>query len=309
MLLFPEGTTTNGRVLITFQLGAFIPGYPIQPVIVRYPYVHFDQSWGHISLVKLMFRMFTQFHNFMEVEYLPVVSPIENHKENAVHFAERTSHAIATALNVVQTSHSYGDLMLLTRASQTKQEHPSNYMVEMAKVEALFHINTLEAVEFLDKFLSMNPDPSGCVRIHDFLKVLRLKACALSEKIFGFVDVKKNGKITFRQFLFGSAHVMKRPFFRQACELAFAECDIAGNHFFLEQEFGACIRPVIPDLNQAEIRDLFSLLDMDNDGKVSKDDFMTCMRKNPLLIAVFSWHLRHKDLLGAGTARMLEEIV
>lgn len=35
----------------------------------------------------------------------------------------QTSHAIATALNVVQTSHSYGDLMLLTRASQSKQVH------------------------------------------------------------------------------------------------------------------------------------------------------------------------------------------
>ncbi|CAL5331045.1 unnamed protein product [Camellia sinensis] len=28
------------------------------PVIVRYPHVHFDQSWGNIALGKLMFRMF-----------------------------------------------------------------------------------------------------------------------------------------------------------------------------------------------------------------------------------------------------------
>ncbi|KAG0476126.1 hypothetical protein HPP92_012967 [Vanilla planifolia] len=66
VLLFPEGTTTNGRFLISFQHGAFIPCLPIQPVVVRYPHVHFDQSWGHISLAKLMFRMFTQFHNFMQ---------------------------------------------------------------------------------------------------------------------------------------------------------------------------------------------------------------------------------------------------
>ncbi|KAI4963806.1 hypothetical protein ZWY2020_010482 [Hordeum vulgare] len=44
VLLFPEGTTTNGRFLISFQHGAFIPGYPVQPVVVRYPHVHFDQS-------------------------------------------------------------------------------------------------------------------------------------------------------------------------------------------------------------------------------------------------------------------------
>ena len=33
----------------------------------------------------------------------------------------QTSHAIATALNVVQTGHSYGDLMLNTKAHQAKQ--------------------------------------------------------------------------------------------------------------------------------------------------------------------------------------------
>lgn len=33
----------------------------------------------------------------------------------------QTSHAIATALNVIQTSHSFGDLMLVTKASQSRQ--------------------------------------------------------------------------------------------------------------------------------------------------------------------------------------------
>ncbi|XP_048235374.1 lysophospholipid acyltransferase LPEAT2 isoform X2 [Ricinus communis] len=203
VLLFPEGTTTNGNVVISFQLGAFIPGYAIQPVIVRYPHVHFDQSWGYISLAKLMFRMFTQFHNFMEVEYLPIVSPLDNCKENPVHFAKRTSHSIASALNVVQTFHSYGDLMLLMKASHSKQEKPSSYMVEMAKVESLYHISSLEAVDFLDKFLSMNPDPSGRVKFHDFLRAMRLRTCSLLEEIFGFVDVEKIGSITFKQIACG----------------------------------------------------------------------------------------------------------
>ncbi|XP_040999443.1 lysophospholipid acyltransferase LPEAT2-like [Juglans microcarpa x Juglans regia] len=294
LLLFPEGTTTNGSALISFQLGAFIPGYPIQPVVIRYPYVHFDQSWGNISLAKLMFRMFTQFHNFMEVEYLPVVSPLTNRKESIIHLAERTSHAIATALNVTETSHSYGDLMLLTKALQSKQEKPSSYMVEMARVESLFHISSLEAVDFLDKFLSMNPDPSGCVRFYDFLSVLRLKACALSEEIFAFIDVEKNGTITFKQFLFGSAHVMKQPLFRQACELSFTECTAGGNDYMLEHELGDFLGRGIPDLNADEVHGLFNLLDSDNDGKISKDDFDSCLRKNPLLIALFLPCLLHK---------------
>ncbi|GFY90313.1 calcineurin B subunit-like protein [Actinidia rufa] len=267
LLLFPEGTTTNGRLLISFQLGAFIPGYPIQPVVVRYPHVHFDQSWGNVTLAKLMFRMFTQLHNFMEVEYLPVISPLENQKENAVHFAERTGRIIATALNVVQTSHSYGDFMLLAKASESKQT---------------FHLSSLEAVDFLDTFLSMNPDSSGHVKVHDFCRVLRLKACRLSEK-----------------FLYGSAHVLKQPLFRQACEFAFAECHTSGNHYISEQEFGHSALQAIPNLKQFEVHELFKLFDSDGDGRISKDDFTKCLRRNPLLIALFSPQLMLKNLLGS----------
>ncbi|CAL5340153.1 unnamed protein product [Camellia sinensis] len=175
-----NGTTANGKLLISFQLGAFIPGYHVQPVIVRYPHVHFDQSW---------------------VEYIPVVSPLENQKENAIHFAkrDRTGHAIATALNVVQTGHVYGDFMLFAKVAESKQENPTLYMIEMKKVESTFHLSSLEVMDFLDTFLYMNPDSSGHVKIHDFSRVLRLKACGLSEMMFGILDVEKRGKITFKQ--------------------------------------------------------------------------------------------------------------
>ncbi|KAG2309683.1 hypothetical protein Bca4012_081406 [Brassica carinata] len=288
LLLFPEGTTTNGKVLISFQLGAFIPGYPIQPVVVRYPHVHFDQSWGNISLSLLMFRMFTQFHNFMEVEYLPVIYPSDTQKQNAVRLSQKTSHAIATSLNVVQTSHSYGDLMLLNRASELKLENPSNYMVEMAKVASLFHISSLEAVRYLDTFSSMNPDPCGRVTLPDFLRVLKLKPCTLSKGIFGFIDVEKAGSITFRQFLLASSHVSAQPLFQQTCELAFSHCDADGDGFISIQELGDALKHTIPNSNKDEIQGMYILLDEDKDQRISKDDFMSCLRRNPLLIAVFS---------------------
>ncbi|KHN04106.1 1-acylglycerophosphocholine O-acyltransferase 1 [Glycine soja] len=304
VLLFPEGTTTNGRNLISFQLGAFIPGYPIQPVIVRYPHVHFDQSWGHVSLGKLMFRMFTQFHNFFEVEYLPVIYPLDD-KETAVHFRERTSRDIATALNAVQTGHSYGDIMLHMKAQEAKQENPSSFMVEMTKVESLFHISSMEAVDFLDKFLAMNPDSSGRVQYHDFLRVLRLKACPLSAKIFSFIDVEKSGTITFRQFLYGSAHVMSQPGFHQACEEAFAGCGGAVKAYVVEQELRDFIQPVILNWSEDEVHELFMVFDNDNDGRIDKNDFLSCLRKTPLLIAFFTLQLQQKEFEGNGVIEIV----
>ncbi|CAN0824594.1 Lysophospholipid acyltransferase LPEAT2 [Linum grandiflorum] len=253
VLLFPEGTTSNGRGLLSFQLGAFLPNYAIQPVVVRYPHVHFDQSWGNVSLGLLMFRMFSQFHNYLEVEYLPIVSPLDNCKENPAHFSKRTSNAMATALNVLQTFHSYGDVMLLMRAAESGQENPSSFMVEMAKVESLFHIRSLEAMDFLEKFLSMNPDSTGRVKFYDFLRAHRLRPCTLSEQVFAFLDVEKSGSITFKQFLYGSLHVMKQPQFRQTCELAFSECDVRGDHEISEDELGEVVKLAIPDLDKDEV--------------------------------------------------------
>ncbi|KAG2614177.1 hypothetical protein PVAP13_4KG374100 [Panicum virgatum] len=199
VLLFPEGTTTNGRFLISFQHGAFIPGYPVQPVVVRYPHVHFDQSWGNISLLKLMFKMFTQFHNFMEVEYLPVVYPPEIKQENALHFAENTSYAMARALNVLPTSYSYGDSMIMARAVEAGKDNCSNYMVQMAWVKDMYGVNTAEAMELLENFLAMNPDSDGHVKAQDFWAHFGLDCSPLCKKIFHYFNSGITDSITFCQ--------------------------------------------------------------------------------------------------------------
>ncbi|KAK8596755.1 hypothetical protein V6N13_001364 [Hibiscus sabdariffa] len=49
MMLFPEGTTTNGDYLLPFKTGAFLAGAPVVPVILRYPYQRFSPAWDTIT--------------------------------------------------------------------------------------------------------------------------------------------------------------------------------------------------------------------------------------------------------------------
>ncbi|CAL5331558.1 unnamed protein product [Camellia sinensis] len=100
LLLFPEGTTTNGRVLISFQLGAIVPGYPVHLVIVRYPHVHFDQSSGNIALGKLMFRVFkvSQFHRGRENPSLHTVEMAN--VESDIRFKQFKSYGLSGYISI-----------------------------------------------------------------------------------------------------------------------------------------------------------------------------------------------------------------
>lgn len=49
LLLFPEGTTTNGRYLLPFKTGAFLAGQPLQPVVIRYGEVSAGAGQGSQS--------------------------------------------------------------------------------------------------------------------------------------------------------------------------------------------------------------------------------------------------------------------
>ncbi|XP_021304518.1 lysophospholipid acyltransferase LPEAT2 isoform X2 [Sorghum bicolor] len=273
VLLFPEGTTTNGRFLISFQHGAFIPGYPVQPVVVRYPHVHFDQSWGNISLLKLMFKMFTQFHNFMEVEYLPVVYPPEIKQENALHFAEDTSYAMARALNVLPTSYSYGDSMIMARA------------VEAGKI---YGVSTAEAMELLEHFLAMNPDNDGRVKAEDFWAHFGLDCSPLCKKIFHYFDLGIKESITFRQFLVGCAHLRKQPLFQGSCETAFEKCRDPETSEISRAQLADILRSSMLLPSDDKMVELFKTFDIDGDEKISRDDFMTCLGRFPFLIAFFA---------------------
>ncbi len=81
VMIFPEATTTNGKALGSFKAGAFAPGVAVQPIVMRYPHVHMDPSWvaDGPALYWLLFRLMTQFHNFMSVRPLHSIVPFSSH--------------------------------------------------------------------------------------------------------------------------------------------------------------------------------------------------------------------------------------
>ncbi|XP_068639690.1 lysophospholipid acyltransferase LPEAT1-like isoform X3 [Aristolochia californica] len=91
MMLFPEGTTTNGEYLLPFKTGAFVSKAPVLPVLLRYPYQRFSPAWDTIS----------GFVNHMEVIRLPVYHPSDEEKEDPKLYASNVRKLMANEGNLI----------------------------------------------------------------------------------------------------------------------------------------------------------------------------------------------------------------
>uniref|UniRef100_A0ACD5TA39 Uncharacterized protein n=1 Tax=Avena sativa TaxID=4498 RepID=A0ACD5TA39_AVESA len=101
MLLFPEGTTTNGDYLLPFKTGAFLARAPVQPVILRYPYKRFSPAWDSMSGARHVFLLLCQFANYLEVVHLPVYYPSEQEKDDPKLYANNVRKLMAKEGNLI----------------------------------------------------------------------------------------------------------------------------------------------------------------------------------------------------------------
>ncbi|KAL1817839.1 lysophospholipid acyltransferase LPEAT1 isoform X2 [Daucus carota subsp. sativus] len=95
IMLFPEGTTTNGDYLLPFKSGAFLPKAPVLPVILKYPHQRFSPAWDSISGVRHVILLLCQFVNHLEVIRLPVYCPSQQEKDDPKLYANNVRKLMA----------------------------------------------------------------------------------------------------------------------------------------------------------------------------------------------------------------------
>uniref|UniRef100_A0A1B6F148 Phospholipid/glycerol acyltransferase domain-containing protein n=1 Tax=Cuerna arida TaxID=1464854 RepID=A0A1B6F148_9HEMI len=119
VLIFPEGTCTNRSCLITFKPGAFYPGVPVQPVILRYPNKldTVTWTWEGPGVLKLMWLTLVQPHSNCEIEFLPVYKPSEAECRDPKLYAENVRQLMARALGVPTLDYTYDDCQLVAKSN------------------------------------------------------------------------------------------------------------------------------------------------------------------------------------------------
>lgn len=111
ILIFSEGTTSNGRFVMPFKSGAFAPALPIQPCALSYPVSPCGVSlaWESVPLPYLLFRILAAKSHRMCVQWLPLYSPSADEQKSAALFANSVRNQIATALAVPLTDYGIAD--------------------------------------------------------------------------------------------------------------------------------------------------------------------------------------------------------
>ena len=91
LIVFPEGTTTNGSCLLAFRKGVFIAGLPVKPIVFRFPWTSMNSCWESTYFSGLTKRMIIQFWNKMEIIECPPYLPNKYEREDPSLYAFNVS--------------------------------------------------------------------------------------------------------------------------------------------------------------------------------------------------------------------------
>lgn len=120
-LIFPEGTTSNRKALMTFKPGGFLPGKTVQPVLIRYKNQHDTVSWTwdqpHGFILCFLYTL-CQPANYAQLEFMEPYTPSPDEVGNPKLFAENVRKVMAARLDVPLCNMTFVDI----KAKYSKQK-------------------------------------------------------------------------------------------------------------------------------------------------------------------------------------------
>ncbi|XP_053677906.1 lysophosphatidylcholine acyltransferase-like [Anopheles nili] len=284
ILIFPEGTCTNRTSLIKFKPGAFYPGVPIQPVLMRYPNKvdTVTWTWEGPNAVQLLWRTLTQFHTFCEIEFLPVYYPSEAEKTNPKLYADNVRLLMAKALEIPISDYTFDDCKLMTFVKNIGIPHAA----AIADVEKLRETLKMDLSNVESDIVTLQhefTDTNSYLTFAQFVEKMQIDPNdeAASNLFQKFVKPQTPNIIDFREYLLQSLFLITlyKP------KLKFAEA-----LFYLNGVDGRVNRSQLYDalkhlvrISRKEINSIFLLADSDNLGTIKFSNFLKAIEHNPLL--------------------------
>lgn len=293
VIIFPEGTCTNRSCLITFKLGAFVPGVPIQPILIRYPNElnTLTWTWDGPTAFQTLWLTLCQLRTNMEIEYMPVYIPSSEEKKDPKLFAENVRRLMAKALQLPVSSYSYDDLK-----QANIEDDVCERTVTCTRLQRLVKKNRIQFRDFDSEILKLKAaikmKENLQVTFSEFSNLMGIPSDRFARNFFEVVDIDNTGRMDLRCFL--SALWLVHPSEPHRAENAFKAFSGDGGGIILE-DFTQLLW-ILLELPKSAALAMFQKLDRNSSGKVYLDDFREFLCASTQWADVFTPNERSQPL-------------
>ncbi|MGH0168273.1 UNVERIFIED_CONTAM: hypothetical protein FKN15_054511 [Acipenser sinensis] len=252
---------------------------------------------------EILLLTLSQLYTNVEVEFLPPHIPTEEEKQLPSLFAHRVRDTMATALGVPVTDHTYEDCRLMISAGELTLPMEAG-LVEFTKISRKLNLKWDNIKKELEGFAAIaNESKGGRIGIEEFAKFLKLPISPALNELFTLFDRNGDGTVDFREYVIGLTVLCRPANTKGTIQMLFKLFDVDDDGRITQEEFTSLLRSSlgVPDL---DVTKLFQDIDADSSGKITYTEFEDFALKHPEYSKLFTTYLelqRHHALHSGDT--------
>ncbi|RXG69349.1 Lysophosphatidylcholine acyltransferase 2 [Armadillidium vulgare] len=301
LIIFPEGTCTNRSCLITFKQGAFYPGVPVQPLVIRFPNKmdSITWTWDGPGAARMIWTTLCQFHNYCELEYLPVYYP-SNEEIADPSLCQKCSKSYGRwgqAIKAIRDAfHKETFVIKVTRNSPLVYFNKYNEYFEIYFGMLLYRNITVEEVEEVLNHYSKMARTKGKMTLFDLSLHLGVAHSDPSlQVLFDTFDKEGYGVVSFKDYLTTHYAISKEVSSSENMNLLLKLLDKNEDGKIFMESFIHTLSLSLRMTEAASVN-IFCDIDADSKGFVSPDDCRKYFAQRPEYLKLLQYNNGSKNV-------------